>query len=113
MRPPSDQVMSFINNLEDFRERFTTFLGPNPRLPRLITDELRTIGGHQPVEALMSKLTIVALTAIVLALTVSALAFVARLDPEHAGRSTSATVKPNEMMERAPRNLPIEQYQAH
>jgi hypothetical protein len=55
----------------------------------------------------------VALTAIVLALTVSALAFVARLDAEHAGRSTSATVKPTEMMERAPRNLPIEQYQAH
>jgi hypothetical protein len=61
----------------------------------------------------MSKLTIAALTAIVLALTASALAFVATLDAEHAGRSTPATVKPTEMMERAPSNLPIEQYQAH
>jgi hypothetical protein len=60
----------------------------------------------------MSNLTITSLTAIVLALTVTALTFIATLGAQQAGRSTPATVNPTEMMELAPRNLPTERFEA-
>jgi hypothetical protein len=61
----------------------------------------------------MSKLSIAVLAAVAIALIVTARAFVATLDTEQARTSARTTVNPTVMMERAPRNLPSERYDAH
>jgi hypothetical protein len=65
----------------------------------------------------MSKLAVAAaaaaLLAMSIALAVALHAAVSMTDPDKVGQSTEAPIDPTATMERAPRTMPAEQYDAH